>query len=173
MTKFLMVILILFLSTPVFLTAATLQDIYNAATPGMGYDKLLELHRDSIYLGGISISNETAGIKGHGAIIDLQGSSITITGTSTLDIDACVIINGNHGIEAQDATTALVTQCTFYNNQIGISYMATSGQIEVINTILANNSQYGFACEEHSQRTLHYVTTYQNWGGDYMEWCSG
>ena len=172
MTKFLLIFLILFSSSALFLNAATLQDVYDEATPGMGYQKLLELHRDSIYLGGILISNETVGIKGNGAIIDLQGGSISVTGLSTLDIDACIIINGNHGIDAQDAVTALVTHCTFYNNQIGISYMATSGQIEVINTILANNSQYGFACEEHSQRALHYINAYQNWGGDYMEWCS-
>jgi hypothetical protein len=152
--------------------AAILQEVYNTAQPGLGYDKLLELHADSIYLGGISITNERIGIKGHGAIIDLQGSSIIVNGTSVIEIDACIIKNGTYGIDAQDNVRAYISHCTFYNNQTGIHFMAVSGSIEVMNTILSNNYLYGFACDEYIHRKLHYIDAYQNAGGNYMEWCS-
>jgi hypothetical protein len=164
--------LIFLLLLPWSIQAATLQEVYNAAQPGLGYDKILELHRDSIYSGGLAILDEKVGIKGHGAIIDLQGNSIIVTGNSTIDLDACVVINGTYGIDAQDDVQALITHCTFYNNQVGIHFMSESGSIEVINTILSSNYQYGFASDEHSKRTLHFIDAYQNPGGDYMEWCA-
>ena len=157
---------------PFFLKANTLQNMYNQANSGLGYERLIELERGMIYTGGLVISDETVGIKGRGAIIDLQGSSISVNGVSVIEIDGCIIINGNNGLYAQDEVRARITQCTFYNNDIGIHFMSEAGAIEVVNTILANNFLYGFACEEHSNRVLHYIDAYQNLLGDYMEWCS-
>ena len=160
------------LLTPWSMQATTLQEAYNSAQPGLGYDKLIELQKDSLYLGGIIINNEMVGIKGHGAIIDLQGTSITVDGNSIIEIDACVIKNGTFGINVQGQVQSLISHCTFYNNQVGINFMSESGSIEIINTILSNNYQYGFASDEYSERTLHFINTYQNPGGDYMEWCA-
>jgi hypothetical protein len=152
---------------------STLQQVYNNASAGLGYDKLIQLDKDSVYLGGLAITNQKVGIKGRGAIIDLQGSSINVTGNSAIDLDGCVLINGTSAIYATESVTAKITQCTFYGNQIGIHFMAISGMIEVVNTILAHSSQYGFACEETTVRILHYINTYDNLQGDYMEWCPG
>ena len=157
---------------PFALNATTLQDIYNTAQPALGYDRLIILERHSIYTGGLSITDESIGIKGNGAIIDLQGGNIMVTGTSVIEIDRSIIINGSSGLFAQDEVTARITHCTFYHNDIGIHFMSESGMIEVVNTILANNFMYGFACEENSRRILHYIDAYQNLLGNYVEWCS-
>jgi len=171
--KFLPIFQIIFIILlPLLLPAGTLQEMYNLATAGLGYDRLIELQRDSLYTGGLMISNERVGIKGHGALIDLQGSSISANGISVIDIDGCVIMNGTEGLLVQDDVNARISQCTFYQNDIGIHFLSESGSIEVVNSILAYNFLYGFACEEHSLRTLHYIDAFQNLLGDYMEWCS-
>lgn len=153
--------------------STVLQDIYENAVSGQGYDKLLILHSDSIYTGGLLIAHPKVGIKGQGAIIDLTGGTIAINGNAEIDLDGCIIINGNSGLHAIESVTARITQCTFYGNQIGIHFMAASGVIEVVNTIIMRSTQYGFACEESTIRTLHYIATYDNLQGDYMEWCPG
>jgi nitrous oxidase accessory protein NosD len=152
--------------------ATSLQQVYSDAQPGLGYDRLLILHPDSMYSGGISVTNEKIGIKGYGAIIDLAGDSINVSGESQIDIDGCVIINGGSAVAAHGTVNGLITQCTFYGNQIGIHFMS-SGCMEVMNTIISNNSRYGYACDETSVCILHYLDSYQNSQGNFMEWCSG
>jgi len=154
-------------------STSTLQQMYSNASAGLGYDKLILLNRDSVYLGGLAITNQKVGIKGGGAIIDLQGGSISVTGNSAIDLDGCVVINGTSAIYATESVTARITQCTFYGNQIGIYFMALSGMIEVVNTILAHNTQYGFACDKATVRVLHFLDSYENLQGDFMEWCPG
>lgn len=153
------------------LSAETLQQAYQNATPGLGYDRLIILNPGATYTGGLIITNEKVGIKGQGTIINLQGDSISASGASALDLDGCVIINGSKGLSLHGSSISLVTQCTFYNNQIGIYCFSESGIIEVMNTILANNSQYGIASCEEITRILHYLDAYQNTLGNYMEWC--
>lgn len=169
-----LLILLLLLPSSGLIRAGTLANAYHNALPGMGYDKLIILHPDSIYTGGLTINNEKVGIRGNGAIIDLVGgSSIIVTGTSTIEIDGCVITKGSYGIHCDGEVNAYISQCTFYGNNTGISYMATYGSIEVYNTIITNSSQYGFACHEDSYRILHYIDAYNNAGGNYMEFCPG
>ena len=152
--------------------SATLQQVYQTAAPGLGYDKLMILHPDSVYSGGISITDEKVGIKGYGAIIDLNGDSISVDGESQIDIDGCVILDGGSALAAHGSTNALISQCTFYGNEIGIHFMS-AGFIEVVNTIISNSTRYGYACDETSVCVLHYLDSYQNTQGNYMEWCSG
>ena len=59
--------------------AGSLQDVYQSAQPRLGYDKLLILHPDSVYTGGLTITNEKIGIRGNGALINLQGYEITVS----------------------------------------------------------------------------------------------
>ena len=172
MKNFIKFTFLLILISSLSFASTSLQQIYLNAGPGLGYDRLLTLEPDSTYTGGFSALNEKIGIKGYGAIIDLTGDSIFVYGESQLDIDGCVVINGNCGIAAHDNTNSLVTQCTFYGNQIGIHFMS-SGMIELVNTIISNNTRYGFACDETSVCVLHYLDSYQNSQGNFMEWCSG
>jgi len=156
-----------------FLMGETLQQAYQNAGPGLGYDRLIILNPAATYTGGLSITNEKVGIKGIGTIIDLQGDSISASGMSVLDLDGCVIINGSRGLSLHGSASGIVTHCTFYNNQIGIRCFSERGIIEVMNTILANNSQYGIASCEEIGRILHYLDAYQNILGNYVEWCPG
>jgi hypothetical protein len=172
MKQVFLLIFILLLSTIPYLHANLLQQAYLSSNPGLGYDRLIILDQDSIYTGGLIISDEKIGIKGHGAIIDLLGSSINVTGNSQIDLDGCVIINGSDAFHATGDVNSLITQCTFYGNQTGILFQST-GVIEVVNTIISNSIEYGFACEKYSGRILHYIDMYQNAQGDYMEWCPG
>jgi hypothetical protein len=140
----------------------------------MGYDKLIILDPGSVYTGGITITDEKVGIRGNGAMIDLVGGSqILVNGKSTIEIDGCVIVKGTYGLHCEGEVSAYISQCTFYANDIAISYMSTVGSIEVYNTIISNSNQYGFACHEDSYRILHYIDAYANTGGNYMEFCPG
>ena len=65
---------------PLMAHSSTLLQMYNNATAGLGYDKIIELEGDSVYLGGLSITNQKVAIRGQGAIIDLQGANISASG---------------------------------------------------------------------------------------------
>lgn len=90
--------------------AATLRGAYDAAGPGDGYDKLIELEPGVTYTGGLLIGPlllpETGiftgerglnvCIRGNGAVLDLRSSQICISYCDNrLDIENCVIIGGN------------------------------------------------------------------------------
>ena len=173
MNKLIPLLMLLFFISS-FTQAGTLLEAYQDAQPGMGYDKLIILHPDSTYTGGITIANEKVGIRGNGAIIDLAGGNyIFVTGGSTIEIDGCAIINGSNGIHCMGTINAYISQCTFYENTTAISFMTTMGSIEVYNTIIANSSHYGFATTEGSTRILSYIDSYDNVDGNYMEFCPG
>ncbi len=75
------------------LKAASLQDMYNNASPGEGYDKLIVLAKDSIYNGRFIQDVQSVCIHGNGAIIELNDSSILIDGENKrIDIDHVIFI---------------------------------------------------------------------------------
>lgn len=113
----------------------TLKEVYETALPQGEYDKYLELETGVTYTGGLligkildPISYELEGeegqdvrIVGNGAILDLQGEQICISYCDNkLDIDDCIIINGNiryRGINAGyviQIPTGFVKYITFY-----------------------------------------------------------
>ncbi len=110
-------------------------------------------------------------IRGNGTVINLGGDSLVAIGTAKFDIDACFILQSKAGLVLRRDVSSLITQCTFYGNQIGILGDGRTGMIEVTNSIFANNSQYGLACCEETARILQYIDMYQNALGDYVEWC--
>ena len=92
------------------LSSISLKELYEQAKPENGYDKYLELETGQVYEGGLLMGKslgmvaheqeeeEELDVKivGNGAILDLQGSEICISGCENiLDIEDCVIINGN------------------------------------------------------------------------------
>jgi parallel beta-helix repeat protein len=164
---------IIFLLIPFLIDAATLEEKFLTSGPGMGYDHLLFLEKDSVYTGGITINSEAVSIKGNGAIIDLAGNTIYVSGLSTFEIDGCVLKNGDNAIYLTGDAKSRITQCTFYGNNNGILCDGHFGMVEVVNSIFSNNSYYGFACCEETARKLHYIDMYQNALGDYVEWCPG
>jgi len=164
---------LLFLFIPFLINATTLEQMFLSSGPGLGYDHLILLEKDSVYTGGITINSESVGIKGNGAIIDLVGHSIYVSGLSTFEIDGCVLKNGLNAIYLTSDARSKVTHCTFYGNLNGILCDGHIGYVEVENSIFSNNSSYGFACCEETVRSLQFINMYQNALGDYMEWCPG
>jgi len=117
------------------LQAVTLKEMYDKAGPGDGYDKVIRLETGKLYTGGLYIGNyfnhftsefgeyigKNVKISGNGAILDLQGGQISIGYCENkLDIDSCVIINGNvrfHGYSLDEIhymPTGSVRNVTFY-----------------------------------------------------------
>jgi hypothetical protein len=110
-----------------------LKEIYDKSRPGNGYDKYIELETGKLYTGGLyigatfnRITAEFIGegldvrIKGNGAILDLEGGEICISYcTNKLDIDDCVVINGDiryRGVTGGPVAqpTGFVRHITFY-----------------------------------------------------------
>lgn len=160
---------------PFIINATTLEEMYLASGPGMGYDHLIILEKDSVYTGGITVTDKSVGIKGHGAHIDLNGASIEANGEAKIDIDACVITGGTNALFLKNISCAKISNCTFNGNQNAIlcDKSTHTGMIEVLNTILSNNSDYGFACSPYTIIKLHYIIAYQNAAYDYAKWCPG
>ncbi len=91
--------------------ALTLKEAFEAAPAAHGYDRYVELEPGATYTGGLLVGRiyspvtnsfimEEEGldvkIVGGGAILDLQGEQICMSYCSNrLDIEDCVIINGN------------------------------------------------------------------------------
>jgi len=114
--------------------ATSLKETYDAASPAGGYDKYIVLETGVTYTGGLWIGgtfnritatfeqhDEDVRIVGNGAILDLQGQEVCIAYcNSRLDLEDCVIINGNVRYRGyDDLTTHLVPQgsvryITFY-----------------------------------------------------------
>ena len=114
---------------------ATLKEMYDGAPAGSGYDRHVRLETGVIYRGGLFIGKtlnlingqfegddgKAVWIEGRGAILDLEGGEICISYcNSKLDIEDCVIINGNiryRGIDDYFLTalpTGSVRHVTFY-----------------------------------------------------------
>lgn len=113
----------------------SLREAFELATPAHGYDKYLELETGRTYSGGLLIGpifspltwtlEGEAGadvcIVGNGAILDLQGQQLCLSYCSNrLDIQDCVIINGNVRYRGMNTDlyhvtpTGTVRQVTFY-----------------------------------------------------------
>lgn len=156
-------ILILLLSMS--LDSISLKEVYESAPSFAGYDKYLELETGQVYTGGLLIGNifnpitallegdEEADVKivGNGAILDLQGEQICISYCSNiLEIDNCIIINGNirfRGINLTDELiepTGYIGYCTFYNaHDYGVRLNGAGDGIRLERNIFVNTIETG------------------------------
>ena len=128
-------ILTIFILFTGILNSISLKEVYEAAPVQAGFDKYMELETGQVYTGGLLIGNifspitaELEGnegldvkIVGNGAILDLQGEQICISYCNNiLEIDNCIIINGNiryRGLNWESTLiepTGFVEYCTFY-----------------------------------------------------------
>jgi parallel beta-helix repeat protein len=157
-----------------FCTAASaidLQEAYNQAGPGEGYDKLLILDPAEIYTGYLVVDlGISCAIHGNGALIVLnENASIWCGSQSKLDIDGCVIRGGAYGINYEYASNSNVQNCTIVSNTVGIRCWAT--QVTIKNCIIANNSQFGIASLDYSPPIILYNCMWGNERGDCMQFC--
>lgn len=144
-------ILMIIFCLPFMLNGMSLKEVYDTAGPYADYDKYLQLATGEIYTGGLligrifdpitgSLSAEDGldvCIEGNGAILDLRGEEISISYcTNTLDIDNCIILNGNiryRGINLppdEIFPTGSVKYCTFFKpHDYGIRLQGAGGGI--------------------------------------------
>ncbi len=139
----------------------SLKEIYKITEPNSIYDKVLTLETGVTYTGGLLIGNlyniengDLAGdggfdvkFQGNGAILDLDGQEISISYCSNrLDIENCVIINGNirfRGIDtADDIQTPIgsIRYITFYNCHDYAIRLQGSGEGILLERNIAVNS---------------------------------
>jgi len=160
----------------------SLQQIYDAAEPGGGYDKLLELDPAEEYGGDLSIpAGVTVCIHGNGAkIIGLSSPSraIQVYG-SQLDIDHCVFVGrdtGAEGIFFNSSSWGEVTNNTivdFRNSGIKVYYYNVSQGLVIENNIISG-CYYGFYGEEGYLPTYFaYNDVWGNAGLNYAYYCPG
>ena len=137
--------------------AASLKEMYDLALPGSGYDKDIVLETGVTYTGGLLLGGtfnritaefeqdpEDVRIVGNGAILDVQGSEICVAySTSHLDIQDCVILNGNvrflgyNGGGMGLLPTGSVRYVTFYRpHDYGVRLYACGTGIEVERNIV-------------------------------------
>ncbi|MCK6445734.1 MAG: hypothetical protein L6Q99_05020 [Planctomycetes bacterium] len=87
----------------------SLREAYEAAAPAHGYDRWIELQPGARYTGGLWIGatfdrmssrfvgrGENVRVVGNGAVLDLEGGSLTVAYTATrFDLDDCVVVHGD------------------------------------------------------------------------------
>ena len=160
------------------LYSISLQDMYDNAGSGLGYDKYIELDENQIYTGGIGIYEGTTYIKGNGAIIDLENQNgIWIysddNSNASLDIEYLSIINGAyHGISYSGNSTGNIINCNFINNDYGLKVFDTCTS-NITNCNFINNTTLGFGMiGELTNIDLSYSNFWDN-GDDILENCPG
>jgi hypothetical protein len=166
---------------PVAAHTATLQSVYDAAGPQGGYTKYLQLDAGATYTGGLVIpAGDIVCIKGNGATIDLQTSTIQIQGKGLrLDVDHCIIRNGGLASAgyAQGALSFLgssgnVINNTFYGNTIGIRVYATGpGAVTVMDNIIVWSSVTGLLCQIGNEPAVSYNDSWANGTYNYLRDC--
>ena len=127
------------------LKATSLEEMYNNANPGEGYNKLIILEKDSIYIGRFVQDVQSVCIHGNGAIIVLNDSSILIDGENKrLDIDHVILIvdgNVNSFLLFKNGSYGNILNNTFYgkiDSQI-TSYCITFEECTNHISIIENN----------------------------------
>jgi hypothetical protein len=159
------------LSIPSPATAIHLQDVYNEAGPGEGYDKLVNLDPAEVYTGYMVVAgNISCHLRGNGALILLDTGAQIWAGASTrLDVDGCVITGGSYGLSFDYAASSVVSNCTLVGNEVGLRSWASN--VTVTNCIITGNDEYGLACREGSQPTVLYNDVWGNGTLNYAAFC--
>ena len=157
----------------------TLQEAYDQAEPYNDYEKYVILEPNQIYTGGLGIYEGDVYINCRGSIIDLDyQNGIWIYADenylATLEIEYCNIINGGYyGISFSGSGTGKITNCNFYNNEIGVKAF-DSTTVDIENSNFIDNVVYGLGIiTEHPIVTVSYSNSWNNGDGDYWENCPG
>jgi hypothetical protein len=157
------------------------------AEPGSNYDLVCDLDSLAVYTGSLYLTSGTNLLRGHGAILDLEGGVIRVVGTHTrLDLRDCVIMNGGTpgyperaAVDYRGMTEGQVSNCVFYANRTGLwmeeIYHTQSG---VLNCIFMLNDGWGCIISPSYVPEITHCCAYRNGemqppgeGGDYTLWC--
>ena len=159
--------------------AIRLQDAYEKAGPGEGYDKLLVLDPKETYVGscGVRIGKKSC-IRGNGALIDLDGGSVQAGGNGTdLTVSGCCLINAGYygAINVTDGAKAQVDGNTICksNGIAGVRIWEYS-TATIKNNIIWDNAKYGVAKHQNTGTLdILYNDVDNNKAGNYMYFCPG
>ncbi len=159
--------------------AVKLQDAYDKAGAGEGYDKLLVLDRKVTYTGGCGVLiGKKSCIRGSGAVVNLDGNSVQAGGTGTqLEISGCCLVNAGYygAVNVLDGGNALINGNTICksNGLAGIRVWEYS-TATLKNNIIWGNATYGVAKHEYTGTlSILYNDVDNNKGGNYMYFCPG
>jgi len=166
------VVLLIILAVATVPSAAVhLQDAYNEAGPGEGYDRLVILDPAEIYTGYLVVSGNTSCcLRGNGALIVLDdGAQIWAGANTRLDVEGCIITGGSHGISLDYTVNSRVSNCTLTGNEVGLrSWIA---DVTITNCIIAGNDEYGIACREGYEPAVLYNNVWGNGSLNYAAFC--
>ena len=172
-------ILIVYITLISLSLSTTLQEAYDNAEPGNGYDKYIILESNQIYQGGIGIFEDSVYINCQGSIIDLMnGGGIWLYAdeyyNASLDIEYCTIYNGeNFGIDYAGISTGNVSNCNFIKNDIGLT-LHDNSYVILKNSNFIDNNIYGLGIiTEEPILEVSYSNFWDNFEGDCMENCPG
>jgi hypothetical protein len=159
--------------------AVRLQDAYDKAGPGEGYDKLLVLDAKVTYAGGCGVMiGKKSCIRGNGALVDLDGGNVQAGGAGTqLDISGCCLVNAGYygAVNVGGGANANVDGNTISksNGIAGIRVWEYS-TATIKNNIIWGNATYGVAKHQNTGATnILYNDVDNNKGGNYMYFCPG
>ncbi len=172
MKQFLTVILTFTLSIGLA-QAIPLQQAYDEAIPGAGYDKLIYLDTEETYTGGLQLADESVCIISAGAQVDLQGSRIIVDMSALLDICGVVLTNSDSAaLKYSSIGQGWVDHCTFYHNYESIFFWNNT-DLTITSNIISNSSHWGVRTHEDAGKWMAFNDAYLNTSGHYKEWCSG
>jgi len=158
--------------------AVSLQEVYENATPGEGYDKLMVLDGQQTYIGDLWISGYlTVCVHGNGALVVSEGNAHAIAAFGALvDIDHLVIEANMVGILYGSSSSGTAANNTIVGaTDHGIrSYDINLGNgLEIYSNIIVNNG-YGIYCKEgYLPEYIAYNDLWNNPQGNYIVLCEG
>jgi hypothetical protein len=165
---------------PAALADVSLQEVYDAAGPGQGYDKLLELDPEETYTGNLLICQwNTVCIHGNGALVVTPDPELGIAIRvlwSQLDIDHAVIVCGYGGIEyGLDAYGVVKNNTIVGATENGIrTGLVPGGQpMEFTNNIISHNKYGVYVLEVALPTFVAYNDLWDNRSGHYVKFCEG
>jgi parallel beta-helix repeat protein len=148
-----------------------LQQAFDQALPGAGYDRIVYLDNEVVYTGGLTLDNGNYCILSAGAVVDLQGSRIIIDNLAVLDICGVVLVQSDSAaLKYTNGSDGWVDHCTFAFNYDGL-YFWQGSNLKITSNIFSNSGRYGVYCYDTSERWMAYNDAWANSVGDYRRWC--
>lgn len=167
----------LFLLAQLGYGAVSLQEVYNNAGPGQGYDKLLDLDPEEVYIGDLWITGpyHEVCIHGNGALVVPEGDYYAIlVYEALLDVDHLVIEANLVGLYYSNYSCGTVSNNTIVGaSDYGIRtcVINMSQGMEIYNNIVVSNG-YGIYCEEDFlPQYIAYNDFWDNPDGNYILYC--
>ncbi|RJP74105.1 MAG: hypothetical protein C4524_13470 [Candidatus Zixiibacteriota bacterium] len=149
-----------------------LQQAFDQATPGAGYDRIVYLDQATLYTGGLTLSDGDYCLVSSGAVVDLEGNRIIVNPSASLDICGVVLANSDSAaLKFSGAGHGWVDHVTFCANYDGLYFWQNSA-MKITSCIIANSTRYGVYCHsEYDLRWMAYNDAWSNPSGNYREYC--